>query len=197
MDNTERIIKYIDNELNAEEKSAFEEKLKDSSDLQKEFEKYLRMKNETDGLKKVKLDDLYLNSIIPEFRQNLQITRAHKIKFNLGYTLAISVFVIFSIMVANYIFVNKPVSTGLPEFTESLNDSQKIELLEDLDDGLVPVELVSENNSINEIDELINKELEINTAVIETYDITYDDLIAVLDPDDLDKIYNELLNRKF
>jgi len=197
MDRTERIIKYIEDELTSVERSKFEEELKNSFELKKEFEKYLQLKNETIKLKDVELDKNYLDSIIPEFRKRLQSSKSRGIKFSLGYAFGIMLAFILSIAVVNYYLSSKSESADLPEFAESLSDSQRIELLENLDTELTSTELVSENVSVQEIDQLINAELEISSEVLESYDIAYDDLIVGLEQDEVNKIYNEILSRNF
>jgi len=197
MDRTERIIKYIEDELTSVERSKFEEELKNSFELKKEFEKYLQLKNETIKLKDVELDKNYLDSIIPEFRKRLQSSKSRGIKFSLGYAFGIMLAFILSIAVVNYYLSSKSESTDLPEFAESLSDSQRMELLESLETELNSTELFSGNVSVNEIDRLINAELEISSEVLESYDIAYDDLIVGLEQDEVNKIYNEILSRNF
>ena len=197
MDRTERIIKYIEDELTSVERSKFEEELKNSFELKKEFEKYLQLKNETIKLKDVELDKNYLDSIIPEFRKRLQSSKSRGIKFSLGYAFGIMLASIISIAVVNYYLSSKSESTDLPEFAESLSDSQRMELLESLETELNSTELFSGNVSVNEIDRLINAELEISSEVLESYDIAYDDLIVGLEQDEVNKIYNEILSRNF
>jgi hypothetical protein len=197
MNKEEKIIRYIENELSLEDRKAFEEEIKSSPVLRKEFEKYLRLKNEINELKTVQLDNLYLNSIIPEFREKLQIPKTTGSKFNIGYAAGIMLIFVVSVAIINYILSEKVTSTELTEFAESLNDNQRLELLENLDDGIIPTELVSENVSINKIDEIIDAELGISGEVIETYKIDNDDLIVGLGQDEINKIYNEILNRNF
>lgn len=197
MNKEEKIIRYIENELTSEERIAFENELKFSAELRNEFEKFLSLKNETNDLKEIKLNNIYLDSVLTEFRNKIQTSKAHTIKSNLRYSFAIMIIFLFSTAIVYYFLPNKPESTDLTEFTKSLNNSQRIDLLEDIDDGFVPLELISENDSINEIDELLNVELVINNSVLESYDIAYDDLIAGLERDEINRIYNEILNRNF
>ncbi|MBK9099598.1 MAG: hypothetical protein IPM14_16100 [bacterium] len=197
MNKEEKIIRYIENELTSGDRDAFEEELNSSSELRKEFDKYLHLKNETLELKKVKLDNLYLDSIIPEFRAKLQTTKSPSIRLNFGYAVGIMLIFVFSVAIINYFLSEKSTNTDLPEFAESLDENQRLELLENLDYGIIPTELVSENVSINEIDEIINAEFEFSSEVIETYKIDNDDLIVGLGQDEINKIYNEILNRNF
>lgn len=197
MNKEEKIIRYIENELSVEDRRAFEVELNSSSELRKEFDKYLRLKSETKELKKVKLDNLYLNSSIPEFRTKLQTPKTPSIKLNFGYAVGIMLIFLFSVAIINYFLSEKATSPDLPEFAESLNENQRLELLENLDDGIISTKLLSENVSISEIDEIIHAELEISNEVIETYKIDNDDLIIGLGQDEINKIYNEILNRNF
>lgn len=197
MNKEEKIISYIENELTSDERSAFEQELKTSSELRTEYEKYLRLKNETARLNDVKLDKHYLDSIIPEFREKLRSQKLPGIKFNLGYAVGIILIFVLSAAIINYVVTEKTENTNLSQFTESLNENQRLELLENLDDGIISTELVPENVSTDGIDEIIIAELEINTEVIETYKIDNNDLIVGLDQDEFDKIYNEILNRNF
>ena len=71
MTTDERIIKYIENELSEKERAAFEMELNDSEELREELNKYLRVKKEIGNLKELKLNPLYLDSILPEFRKQI------------------------------------------------------------------------------------------------------------------------------
>ena len=97
----ERIIKYIENELTSEERIAFEFDLGNSLELKEEFEKYLRVKNETDELNTLKMNPLYLDSIIPEFRNKLRKPKSVSIKRNLSYAFGVMLVFIVSIVILN------------------------------------------------------------------------------------------------
>jgi len=197
MTTEERIIKYLENELSPEERNTFESDLNNSVELREELNKYLNVKTETDKLKKLKLNSLYLNSLIPEFRQNLDTHKSASVKRNLGYAFGIMLIFILSISILKNLFNSESPTIVLQEFTQSLNKNQKIELLEDLNGDAEVYKLVSENISENELTNLLTAELEINNEVAEAYDISFNELIVGLSQQTIDEIYTEILNRNF
>jgi len=197
MTTDERIIKYLENELSPEERNLFEINLNNSAELREDLNKYLKVKTETDELKKLKLNSLYLNSLIPEIRQNLDTHKSVSVKRNLGYAFGIMLIFILSISILRNFFNSESPTIVLQEFTQSLNENQKIELLEDLNGDAEVYNLISENISDNELSNLLTTELEINNEVAEAYDISFNELIVGLSQQKIDEIYAEILNRKF
>ncbi|MBE0571267.1 MAG: hypothetical protein IH618_06955 [Ignavibacteriaceae bacterium] len=193
----ERIIKYLENELSPEERNSFEVDLNNSADLREDLNKYLRVKEETGNLKELKLNSLYLDSILPEFRKKLDIPKTVSVKRNLGYAFGIMLIFILSISIFKNFFSTENPAIVLQEFTQSLNENQKIELLEDLNGDAEVYKLLSENISDNELTNLLTTEIEINNEVAEAYDISFNELIVGLSQQKIDEIYTEILNRKF
>jgi hypothetical protein len=193
----ERIIKYLENELSPEERNLFEMDLNNSAELREDLNKYLKIKTETDELKKIKLNSLYLNTLIPEFRKKLDAPKSVSVRRNLGYAFGIMLIFILSISILKNLFSSESPTIVLQEFTQSLNENQRIELLEDLNGDAEVYKLVSENISDNELTNLLTTELEINNEVAEAYNISFDELIVGLSQQKIDEIYAEILNRKF
>ena len=197
MTTDERIIKYIENELTTEERSTFEFDLGNSLELKEEFEKYLRVKNETDEINTLKMNPFYLDSIIPEFRNKLKTPKSVSIKRNLGYAFGVMLVFIISIAVLNNFLNDESELNELEEFTQSLNENQKIELLEEINLVSNDYNIVSENISDKELVDILVADIEINSEVAEAYDISYNELIAGLSQQDIEKVYSEILNRNF
>jgi hypothetical protein len=197
MTTDERIIKYLENELSPEERNLFEINLNNSSELGEDLNKFLKVKTETDELKKIKLNSLYLNTLIAEFHKNLDSPKSVSVKRNLGYAFGIMFIFILSISILKNLFSSESPTIVLQEFTQSLNENQKIELLEDLNGDAEVYNLISENISDNELTNLLTTELEINNEVAEAYDISLNELIVGLSEQKIDEIYAEILNRKF
>jgi hypothetical protein len=197
MTTDERIIKYIENELTSEERIAFEFDLGNSLELKEEFEKYLRVKNETDELNKLKLDSIYLDSIIPDFRNKIKKPKSVSIKRSLGYAFGVMLVFIISIAVLNNFLSDESELTEIEEFTQSLNENQKIELLEEINLVSNDYNMVAENISDKEIVDILVTDIEINNEVAEAYDISYNELMADLSQQDIEKVYSEILNRNF
>ncbi len=197
MTTDERIIKYLENGLSPEDRNLFEMDLNNSAELREEFNKYLKVKTETDELKKIKLNSLYLNELIPEFRKKRDVPKSVSVKRNLGYAFGIMLIFILSIAILKNFISSSSESTDLQEFTQSLNEKQKIELMEELNSDAGVYNLVSENMSETELNNLLTAELEIDNLVAEVYDISYNELIVGISPQKIDEIYNEILNRNF
>jgi hypothetical protein len=197
MTTDERIIKYLKDELSPEERNSFEMSLNNSSELREDLKKYLKVKTETDELKKLKLNSLYLNTLIPEFRKKLDASKSVSVKRNLGYAFGIMLIFVVSISILKNVFSSESPTIVIQEFTQSLNENQKIELLEDLNGDAEVYNLISENISDNELTNLLTTELEINNEVAEAYDISLNELIVGLSQQKIDEVYTEILNRNF
>jgi hypothetical protein len=197
MTSDERIIKYLENELTSEERIIFETDVRNSSQLRKEYEKFLRVKNEIADLKEIKLNENYLGSIVPEFRNKLDLPKATSVRRNLGYAIGVMLVLIISVVILQKIFTNNSELNEVQKFTESLNANQRIELLENLSGNLEDYYQISENTTEMELINLLQTDLKINNDVAEAYDINYTELVEGLSEIEADKIYQEILNTNF
>lgn len=197
MKNDERIIKYLENELTPGERIAFETDLRNSTELKAELEKYLTVKKETVNLKEVKLNQDYLNSILPEFRNKLDLPETTSIRRNLGYAFGVMLAFIIAVVILQKIFIENTEVNAVQKFTESLNENQKIELLENLNGSLEDYFLMSENNTESLLTNLLQADLKITYEVAEAYDINYSDLVDRFSASEAENIYNEILNKNF
>ena len=193
----ERIVKYIENELSPQERNAFEVDLSNSVELREEFGKYLKVNAETDEIKKLKLNPLYLDSIIPEFRNKLETPKSLSFKKNLGYAFGIMLVFILSIAILKNFFNKESELINIQEFTQSLNENQRIELLEELNGELEVYNLIPGNISESQLNNLFAVNLEINNEVAEAYSIEYYEIVDDLSKDEIEVIYKEILNTNF
>jgi hypothetical protein len=193
----ERIVKYIGNELSVKEKSSFENELNTSVALREEFEKYLNVKVETEALKKLRLNGHYLDSIIPEFRNKIDELKIFSVRRNLGYAFGVMFIFILSILILKNFFGNDIESNDLQKFAQSLNENQRIELLEEINGESEMDKIIPESISGADITNLLASELEMNIEIAEAYDISYNDLMVGLSQQEVDNIYSEILNRNF
>ncbi len=72
MKNRDKIIRYFDNQMPAEERELFEKEINNSPGLQKEIEEHKLLMSsfkETEGLE---LKEGYINNIVPKFRERLE-----------------------------------------------------------------------------------------------------------------------------
>ena len=197
MKTEDRIIKYLEDELTAEERIVFETNLNNSSQLREEFEKFLRVKKETLYLKETDLKQYYLDSIVPEFRSNLSLPKASSVKRNLGFAFGIMLVFVISAVILQNIFNETTEFNEVQAFTESLNENQKIELLESLNGDLEDYYKISDNDTGIELTNLIQTDLKMNSEVAEAYDINYTELVDELTASEAEKIYEEILNKNF
>lgn len=197
MKNDEKIIKYIEGDLTPEERTAFETDLRNSPQIKAEFEKYLKVNQRIKDSKKVRLNRDYQDSIVPEFRNNISHQNSISLKRNLGYAFGVMLVFILALMVLKYIPTESSENNSVKEFTESLNDDQKIDLLEHLNGDLDDLNMISENIADMKLTNLLQSELKINNDVAEAYNINYTELIDELNQVEAEKIYKEILNKNF
>lgn len=88
-------------------------------------------------------------------------------------------------------------SNDLEKFAQSLNEEQKIEVLENLSDDHTESDIVSEYISDDNVSYLLASEIKIDDKMAEDYDFNYSELISGLNMNEVNKIYNELLNQDF
>jgi len=192
MKTEKRIIKYLDNDLTSEERTAFERELKSSEELKREFEKYSIIKEKIKNQKNLRLNSDYLSSILPEFHNKVHSGKKETLRRGLSYAFDLILIFLIGITVQKILFNNSDKERNdLEKFTQSLNDNQKLDLLESLNgsDDLYNIILGKEYV------DLLENDLVVNEDVLKTYDIGYKDLIGNLSDNDVEKIYNELLNR--
>ena len=192
MQTEERIIKYLDNNLTAEERAAFERELLSSQELKRELEKYLIIKEKINRQKNLKLSSDYANSILFNFHKKTHSGKKETLRRSLSYAFGLILIILVGISVKKIFFTDTVTkSADLENFTQSLNEDQKLDLLESLNDN----DDLSSMISGKEYVDLLEKGLVVNEDVLENYDIGYKDLLANLSDNEVEKIYNELINR--
>lgn len=191
MTNEERIIKYLDNYLSAEEKKAFEEDLKSSAELRDELSEYQVLKDKLDQAKSIELNKDYVDSILPEFHNRFPKGKRETIRKSLSYAFGVMLIFLISITILRTFFTDRNLNGTLEEFTESLNDEQQIELLESMNGISVSYSQLTDDDLVG----LLENDLEINKDVIEAYNIGDEELISSLSETEFDYLYQEILNK--
>lgn len=191
MKNEERIIKYLDNDLSAEEKKAFEEDLKSSAEFRNEFVEYLALKNKLEQVKSIELNKDYADSILPEFHNRFPRGKRETIRKSLSYAFGVMLIFIISITILRTFFTDRNLNETLEEFTQSLNDEQQIELLESINGTSVRYNQFTNNDLVG----ILENDLEISKDVIEAYNIGDEELISSLSKTEFDYLYQEILNK--
>ena len=188
----ERIIKYLDDDLTQEARAAFERELNSSEELKREFENYLIIKEKINNQKNLKLSPDYANSILSEFHKNPHKHKREVLRKSLSYAFGLIVIILVGISVQKIFFNNNVNNSGdLEKFAQSLDENQKLDILESLNDSNDLSDIISGKEYVD----LLENNLVVNEDVLETYDIGYKDLIGNLSDTEAEKIYNELINR--
>jgi len=197
MKTDEKIIKYLNDELTQEDRISFEADLKNSSHLRGEYELYLKLLQNIKLSKEVQLNKNYLNAIIPEFRSKTYSKNLVVFKNKIGYSFAVVIAFIISFLIFKNIYLENSEESSIQSFTESLNENQRIEILENLNGDDEDYVLGSNNITNTILADLIQAELKINYEIAEVYDISYSELVDDLSQAEADKIYKEILNKNF
>ncbi len=191
MNNDERIIKYLDNDLSPDERTMFEEELRSSVELRKIFEKYLRVRRETEHLKNLKLDQSYLNSSLAEFHSRIDTNKSFPLRKSLAYAFGLTMLFIISVAIIKTFF-NAQIE--IEDFTKSLDENQKMELLEIINGETGVYNLISENFSEDDLVSIIESDLQVDNEIAETYNIELDELVLCLNAEEADVIYQKIIN---
>jgi hypothetical protein len=196
MNNEERIIKYLDDQLSQEEKKLFEKELSESALLKKEFEKFLSIKNKVKSAEDFKLSEDYFNSVVPRFREKLEQQTKIIIYKNLGYAFSLTIVLFLAFIIFNP-FNNENVNE-VEEFTQSLNQTEKYEILEYLN-GNNRIDDYADLSAINtqfDMENIVENTTE-KSELISYYDFEIEKLADNISTEEFNQIYNEIFNKKF
>jgi hypothetical protein len=194
MNKEETILKYLDNQLSAEEKLNFEKQLSESVELQIEFRKYADKYAQIDELKEIESNQLYFNSILPRFQQKRKAQSRVFIFKNLGYAFSSLIMLIVSYTVFN-LFYSENEYADLIKFAESLTTDEKIELLSTLN-GETTTEYLNKfyadfyGSSI----ETSLADISDKNQIAVSYNLDVNNIEEIVTDEEFENIYNELLS---
>ncbi len=200
----DKIILYADNQLNAEEKKQFEKEIQNSPQLKKELDVYLQLLNEINELKNVPLQEDYFIQIVPKFRAVLAkkevsfkkpilATAFSVIAFFLG-------FIFFYNISQNYNTTNINLQFSQNQI-QQLDDEELSQYIDDYSGNYSNINIPKDHLAYYDslFDNIIYSE--IDSTSINNYmansDINYNRLYESLNSTETEKIYNEIINKKF
>jgi hypothetical protein len=194
MNKEETIIKYLDNQLSAEEKLNFEEQLSDSAELEIEFRKYTDKYAQIDELKEIESNQLYFNSILPRFQQKRKAQSSVYIFKNIGYAFSLLIMFIISFTVFT-LFYSENESANLIKFTESLTTDEKIELLSTLN-GEITTEYLNKFYTDFYVSSIETSLADISdkNQIAVSYNLDVNNIEEIITAEEFENIYNELLS---
>lgn len=200
MNSKEKILKYLSGQMNAAEKENLEHELEVSGSLKKEFERYVRMTGEVREMSAMKLNDSYLNTILPRVREKLD-SKPSRLKYlRAAYVLPITA-VIAMILFLPFIFRQDKTDTDIL-LREEVSVNNGIEVLQEISLEQ-PAMFEEEVASVPEAEDLMDKAIlnELTAGNSEALQarlnsLETNDLTGSLSEDEAEEIYNSLINKK-
>jgi len=198
----DRIIDYLDGQMNSKQKEDFEFELKDSIQLQKELEEYKSLFNSVEIEKSRAIDRDYAESIIPAFRKRIEKNRPFLFYKKLAYSMSVLSLAAVVIILLT-LFTAKDENGQSDLFT---GDFEQIEI-ESYIDQISSAELIA--NYMDYQPEILDsvykshfsREIKEDDYAFETLfainDINYQELESILSDDEMDFVYNEIINKEF
>lgn len=186
--NTEMIVRYFENELNQSEKENLISQIQLDPELRKEFDSIKRIYDFRADANNIKVNQEYLDSILPKFRAKLKDSEKKRI-LHPGYAYALSVFLIAMTLLFYFNLEGDKTITNLSEIPDE-------ELLQQLSNDYI--DFVREDK----IDSLFNAEIKSSPEKISYYVFNGDDINNLyqknlITPEDELEIYMTLIDKKF
>lgn len=194
----ERILQYLANELDNDEKLKFEDELSRSTDLKKEFDNYVKLNSKFIDNKKITIDDSYFNGIVPEFRKRLEVKKKSKKIFAFSFANSLAAIIVFYLVLS-------------PGNTTSITDAVKNWTENDFKNAIeyaVPnsnLYSLSDNYDYSSLDSVVSTmlsdelNLTSNSTVMQIIDnsIDYNNLSSQMSTAETNELYNTILNKKY
>jgi len=194
-----RIILYLDNQMNDEERKSFEDELSKTSELSNQFQHY---KNVLQSLKvneqRFTNEDYFIN-LVPKFRETILVNKkSFKIKTAFALTAVASAAIVL-------LFFN-PFQTSennsVDKIISTLNETEVVEILDYYSNGLSTIDNEQLNGYSDSLfSDLIYSELNLEETdinrVVSAEEISIENIYSEIKPEEADIIYNEILNKKY
>jgi len=199
MKNDERIIKYLEGELQEEEKALFEKDLSDSEVLRNELAAYKKVITAFDEQNSFDTDKTYFNNLVPTIRKKIEQRETINPFRKFGFAAAfILIFIAGYFIFRPLFFSSSEKILTIEKLTDNMTDSELDEMIDYLteedetelfDDDLYNVE-------IDDLENIINASTyETKLAIISDFGLN--DFSADIPETEKEEIYNELINKNF
>ena len=200
MSNKDRIIRYLDQQMSGDEKSGFEENLKNSSSLRNELEDYRKLFNKIREVKEVPVDEKYFINLIPEFRKKIISGKRFNFYPAVIYgVISVIIIIFFSLIILK----NNNEVPGTEEVVSSLNDNETEYILDNYSNTEVSLDLIADNSENYDsvltnllADNLISENSDINYIIGNSEGNLYN-FTRELTESQAALVYDELINKKF
>ena len=198
----ERIILYLDNQMNTDEKASFEKELNSSAKLADDLNKYKEILSDISNVNNISTANDYFVQMIPKFRGRLELQKKLKLMPKLVFSFttiaAILIFFIFTFNQNNKNVKTTTYTTGLQTSTNS-SYSELSSLSDQFNFSTMSSEEIANSNSI--LDSLLIEELHLtpqslNTITADNNNTDLNSLVQGINEKEADQIYNEILRKK-
>lgn len=195
-----RIILYLDNQMNDEERRVFEIELNKSSELSKQIESYKSV------MQSLKVDEQnfanedYFVNLVPKFRETMSVNKK-PFKFRTAYALTAVVSVLaFILLIFNPFKTTE--NNSIDKLISTLSENEVAEILDYYSDDLSTINTEQLNgNSDSLLTELISSELNLQeidlNRLVSTDEISIESIYSEIKSEEADLIYNEILKKKY
>lgn len=201
INNEEKFFSYLKGEMNPGERKEFEDELRRSENLNKEFSDYKRINRIIDETKNIRLSKDYSESIITEFRRRKDSKDLRKISPTIKYVFTSIIIIITGYFLISQINKENPqdVNLLLTQYSDSeldsyINDydySNSLEINIDFDAVQRIDSLYSENISASLIESINEESLSDIVGFNSVADVD-----EYLSEDEVDLIYAQLINKE-
>lgn len=194
-----RIILYLDNQMNDEERKSFEDELSKSSELSNQFQHY---KNVLQSLKvneqRFTNEDYFIN-LVPKFRETILV---NKKSFKIKTAFALTVVASAAIVLLFFNPFQTSENNSADKIISTLNETEAVEILDYYSNGLSTINNEQLNGYSDSLfSDLIYSELNLEETdinrVVSAEEISIENIYSEIKPEEADIIYNEILNKKF
>lgn len=199
MKNDERIIKYLDGELEEEEKALFEKDLSRSETLRNELAAYKKVLTAFDEQKLFETESMYFTNLVPAIREKLGQRETINPFRKLGYVAAFILLFVAGYFIFQSLFISSSEQIiTIEELADNMTDTELDEMIDYLVEG-DETELFDEDLYNFEEDDLENiiyvSTYETKLAIISDFGIN--NFLSDIPETEKEEIYNELINKNF
>ena len=199
MKNDERIIKYLDGELEEEEKALFEKDLSRSETLRNELAAYKKVLTAFDEQKLFDTESMYFTNLVPAIREKLGQRETINPFRKLGYAAAFILLFVAGYFIFQPLFISSSEQIAtIEELADNMTDTELDEMIDYLVEG-DETELFDEDLYNFEEDDLENiiyvSTYETKLAIISDFGIN--NFLSDIPETEKEEIYNELINKNF
>jgi len=197
----ELIIKYFDEQLSVSDRKEFERELEINTELKNAFENY-KIVNELFLNKEAEISNQdYFRNIVPRFRKAMDNkTLVYPVR-KIGFTFATILLMISSyLLVDNYLLKQSVPDYSIESITENLSKDDMDELASYISDDYW--NLISSDEKLKLMDETdismddVVADLSVEESLMILSDYQINDVYSLVDEEELEIAYNEILNKR-